>query len=206
MAEETKKPKSTEERLLKAATREFSDYGLAGARVDRIAATAGVNKAMLYYHFGSKEKLYREVIGSHLAKVVRAVGDLLSSFDTLEDALQSLARAYAAMFSSSPDFVPLALRELASGGHHMRAAVEQVFSPAQIPQRLKSLIEEGIAEGRYRDVDPVHAVISFVGMNLHYLILAPVVHSLWGIKDEEQFRRDRSEQVVDLFLHGLLAR
>ncbi len=206
MAEETKKSKSTEERLLKAAAREFSAHGLAGARVDRIAAAAGVNKAMLYYHFGSKEKLYREVIGNHLAGVVRAVGETLSSSDTLEDALQSLTRAYAAMFSSNPDFVPMALRELASGGHHIRAAIEQVFSPAQIPQRLKSLIEQGIEEGRYRDVDPVHAVISFVGMNLHYLILAPVVHSLWGIKNETQFREERAEQVVDLFLHGLLAR
>src|ERR1700754_2070726 len=45
-------------RILAAAKNEFAAYGLAGARVDRIAAEAGANKRMLYYHVGNKEDLY----------------------------------------------------------------------------------------------------------------------------------------------------
>ena len=45
-------------KILDAAVQEFSANGLAGARMERIAALAGVNKALLYYHFDSKEKLY----------------------------------------------------------------------------------------------------------------------------------------------------
>ena len=48
----------TRGRILDAALREFSDKGLAGARTERIATAAGVNKALLYYYFESKEKLY----------------------------------------------------------------------------------------------------------------------------------------------------
>src|ERR1035441_5320694 len=52
----------TRARILDAALTEFSGNGLAGARTERIAAAAGVNKALLYYYFDSKEKLYLETL------------------------------------------------------------------------------------------------------------------------------------------------
>ncbi|MEP6919267.1 MAG: helix-turn-helix domain-containing protein, partial [Acidobacteriota bacterium] len=52
----------TRQRLLKAAAAEFAARGFAGASVDRIARTARVNKAMIYYHFTSKAGLYREIL------------------------------------------------------------------------------------------------------------------------------------------------
>ena len=58
----TRDPEATKERILDAALREFSDKGIAGARVDAIAARANVNKRMLYYYFGSKEGLFREIL------------------------------------------------------------------------------------------------------------------------------------------------
>ena len=51
-------------RILEAAVREFSENGLAGARTERIAEAAGVNKALLYYYFQSKEALYAAALES----------------------------------------------------------------------------------------------------------------------------------------------
>ncbi|MEV0713604.1 TetR family transcriptional regulator [Asanoa sp. NPDC050611] len=51
----------TRRRLVEAAYREFAAHGVAGARVDRVAATAGVNKALIYFHFGNKEGLFTAV-------------------------------------------------------------------------------------------------------------------------------------------------
>jgi TetR/AcrR family transcriptional regulator len=61
-------PEATKRRILDAALQEFSAKGISGARVDAIAARAGVNKALLYYYFGSKEDLFREVLGQPLAE------------------------------------------------------------------------------------------------------------------------------------------
>jgi len=52
-------PEGMRIRILEAAKQEFAAHGLAGARVDRIAANAGANKRMLYYHIGNKEDLPR---------------------------------------------------------------------------------------------------------------------------------------------------
>src|SRR5512146_2701011 len=54
--------RATRETILAAATREFATRGYAGAGVDRIARQAGVNKAMIYYHFASKAGLYAAIL------------------------------------------------------------------------------------------------------------------------------------------------
>ncbi|GIF75534.1 TetR family transcriptional regulator [Asanoa siamensis] len=51
----------TRRRLVEAAYREFAAHGIAGARVDRIAAAAGANKALIYFHFGNKDGLFTAV-------------------------------------------------------------------------------------------------------------------------------------------------
>jgi AcrR family transcriptional regulator len=61
------------ERLLEAATAEFAAYGIAGARVDRVSAAAGVNKAQMYGWFGSKEGLFEAVFARHLHRIVDVV-------------------------------------------------------------------------------------------------------------------------------------
>lgn len=64
---------ATKARLLDAARAEFSQYGLAGARVDRIAAAAAANKRLIYVYFGSKDELFDLVIERCLASAAEAV-------------------------------------------------------------------------------------------------------------------------------------
>jgi AcrR family transcriptional regulator len=63
----------TKELLLAAATAEFSSKGLAGARVDRIAAAAGVNKERIYQYFGKKDELFDAVLAAELVRVMTEV-------------------------------------------------------------------------------------------------------------------------------------
>jgi AcrR family transcriptional regulator len=65
--------RATKELLLAAATEEFSEYGLAGARIDRIAERAGANKRLLYVYFGEKDKLFDAVIERHSGRYAEAV-------------------------------------------------------------------------------------------------------------------------------------
>ena len=59
----------TRQRILDAAAREFAAYGLAGARTEAIATAAGVNKALLYYYFASKDALYQAALEDISARV-----------------------------------------------------------------------------------------------------------------------------------------
>lgn len=64
---------ATEARIIAAATAEFAEYGLAGGRVDRIAAAAVTNKAQLYHYFGSKERLFDTVFDRYVQRNLETV-------------------------------------------------------------------------------------------------------------------------------------
>lgn len=73
---------ATKALLLLAATEEFAEYGLAGARIDRIADLAGANKRLIYVYFGDKDRLFDAVVADQAQAVVKAVpltdGDLVT--------------------------------------------------------------------------------------------------------------------------------
>src|SRR3954465_9937812 len=80
----------TRAKILDAALREFSANGLAGARMDQIASIAGVNKALLYYHFDSKENLYVAAVEMISAKILdRSMAVFLSGTSAGERVLRA---------------------------------------------------------------------------------------------------------------------
>jgi AcrR family transcriptional regulator len=92
---------ATRRRVLDAATAEFAARGIAGARVDRIAAAARSNKAQMYAYFGSKEGLFDAVLALHL-------GQILDAAPLTADDLPGYAvRIYDAHLAN-PEFVRLA--------------------------------------------------------------------------------------------------
>ncbi len=199
-------PEGSAGKILRAARAEFSKYGLAGARVDRIAEKSGINKAMIYYHFGSKEKLYQEVIGYHLSRIADFIGHASTEAADPEQMLAKISDFYQDMFLHSADFRPIFLRELAEGGGRLKDAFASVFAEKNIQLKMKAIIDRGKKEGMFRNIDSIHAIISFVGMNIFYLIAAPIVNQMWEIKDAEKFIQKRKKTVPDLFLYGLLER
>ena len=90
--------------LLDAGQGEFAEKGFAGARVDVIAARAGVNKQLISYYFGSKQGLYDAVAERRRA--------LVAEFDTPAASLPELARRYARAFRDHPDIERIFLREM----------------------------------------------------------------------------------------------
>jgi AcrR family transcriptional regulator len=194
------------EKILLSARKEFAEYGLAGARVDRIASRAGVNKAMIYYYFRSKENLYQTVISQQLSQVRILAEEIITTEVNPESLLLRLAELYNSLLENQEDLVPIFLREVASGGERIRRTLKQIITGKGLGKKVKEIIEQGRKRGLFRDVDTKQAIISFMGMNMFYLIMAPIVNSVWEIKDGKKFRKKRPSEVVDLFLHGLKKR
>jgi len=71
------KNNQTKERILAAALDEFACHGFAGTRVDQIARAAGVNKAMIYYHFANKEELFNELFRQEMEQLKLELGEVL---------------------------------------------------------------------------------------------------------------------------------
>ena len=147
--------------ILATATREFSEKGLSGARVDSIAARTGINKRMIYYYFGSKEGLYRAVLErcyGHIRMSESAV-----ELDSLppEEALRQHVRITFDYHNMHPDFIRLVMNENIHQGAHISELASIRTRNRAVIRTLRSLLDRGIEAGLFRsDVDPVELHMS----------------------------------------------
>src|SRR3954464_3838525 len=110
----------TRESLLEAATRIFQADGFAGARVDEIARQAGANKALIYYHFRSKEGLYEAVLAQLFAPALLEIDHLQASEPDPRRRLHALYSGFARRFVETPALPHIMLREVLSGGRALQ--------------------------------------------------------------------------------------
>jgi TetR/AcrR family transcriptional regulator len=160
------------EQILDAAALEFSERGYAGARVDRIARRARVNKAMLYYHFGSKQSLYRALLRWIFS---RAADRLLPIAALAVPADEKVARVIAAVaaFTAEHAFFPaIMLREVADGGVHLDPDTLQAL--ARVPMVVGGVVQQGVADGTLRRVHPMSAYFSMLAPIVFYLAGTPI--------------------------------
>ncbi len=195
----------TKEKILAAALEDFGEHGLSGARVDRIAQNAGVNKAMIYYHFNSKENLYREVIRKHLIRNITAMRGHLEMGD-FELVLTTVSETYFQMFNQRESMSRLLLREMAHSGGPVTDEIIKGISESRLPEQVLSVMADGVESGALRDVNLRQAWVSFISMNLGYFLLSPFINRILNITEPEQFLAERKTAVVDLFLNGVIAR
>ncbi len=165
-------PGGSRERLLAAAAAEFAARGFDGAKVDRIAARARVNKAMLYYHFRSKAALYRQVLHDVFGEVAAAVADATPPRDPPEERIRRFVAAVAAVAASRPHFPAIWLREIAEGGRHVGPDV--VAEIGGILRTLGRILDDGRRRGRFRRLHPFIVQTGIVGPLLFFAASAAV--------------------------------
>jgi TetR/AcrR family transcriptional regulator len=158
--------------ILAAAALEFAARGFAGARVDRIARRARVNKAMLYYHFKSKERLYRTLLRRMFTRAAQRIQANVASGDAPADKVDRAIAAIAAFIEEHRSFAAIMLREVAEGGARLdRDTLEAL---AAVPRAVATIVEDGIAAGAFRPVHPLFAYFSMLAPIVFFLAAAPI--------------------------------
>jgi len=162
-------PEATRRALLAAATRLFAERGFDAVPIGAVAAEAGVNKALISYHFGGKRGLYRAILVSSFAELA---ADLKAAEAEGRDAartLRALLLRFARVRERRPEFPVLFVREVLSHG------VEPAVQPhiAEIIGVTQRVARRGMREGVFRRVDPIAMHFALFGSLVYYLATEP---------------------------------
>jgi AcrR family transcriptional regulator len=160
------------DRILDAASSVFAEKGFAGARVDDIAACAGINKAMLYYHVGDKTALYSAVLLRNFERVRVALDEALATGGSTRSRLEAVITALTRMVQRHPDHPRMMLREIASGAASLEPEV--LAAMLEVVGVVRALIAEGTAAGEFRAIDPVLTHLTLVGAVVFLNATAPI--------------------------------
>lgn len=205
----TKKKKTAETeldargRILAAAAEVFAEIGFAGARVDEIAERAGVNKAMLYYHVGDKEKLYSTILTETVDRVPPILRAAIAEKDTPAQKLQCVLETLSTLPQSNPHFVPIMLREIATGGATLPD--EMLIRMAGIFGVVAEVLGEGVKKKDFRRTDPLLTHVTLIGSMIFLIASQPVrarMAKLVGVEHTHTYE-DLARHTSDLVLKGL---
>lgn len=176
----------TRTRILDAATQEFSANGLAGSRTERIAETAGVNKALLYYYYRSKNDLYTAALEAVAARVAESSMAVLGLECSAGERLLRFTLNHFDRIYSQPDFQTLMQQEMIrlrkGESNAMSPLVEKLFKP--MVDKVFALANDGIGSGELIPVESSQLMYGALGPNVFYFLSAPMMRL---IREDDAF-------------------
>jgi len=167
--------------LIAAAVAEFARKGFAGARVDEIAAAAGVNKQLVYHYFDSKQGLYLVALESVYAEIREKEQKLsLGALEPMEAMVQLVGFSFDYL-AEHPEFIALLTDENRSQGSHIMASerLQKMHSP--FIEMLEATLERGVAAGVFRaDFDAINLYISIAGISYFFFSNNHTLSAIFG--------------------------
>jgi AcrR family transcriptional regulator len=201
----------TEQRILDAAHAVFLRRGTAGARMQEIAAEAGVNKALLHYYFRSKERLAEAVFQRVARRVLPPVFGILGSTDPIEAKVEQVVRHYMTAFQESPYMPGYVLCEL---NHHPQRILRLMESVTGVPfdgfvprvlTILGEQIEARVRAGEMRPITAAQFAVNLISLCLFPFAASPLlkVGFGWGQEGFDAFIAERRKELPVFFLNAL---
>ena len=191
---------ATREALLDAATLVFAEQGFAGARVDEIAARAGVNKALIYAYYGDKTGLYRAVLTAHLDEFADPVFSKAVASETgPRRALEDIVRRFFRLLIKNRSFARLLAWDLLSNDKSGRNVILESAGP--LLELISELVDRGRATGELRpSADPELFRSALFSLAVGYVLQ----HSAMSLARERSGQIRTDGQFVEYLCRTLL--
>jgi TetR/AcrR family transcriptional regulator len=164
--------------ILKAAERVYAERGLAGARTEAIATAAGVNKALLYYYFKSKDDLYQAVVGSQVREFQQRAREILSAKGPAGPVLLRYVGYHFDFIGTHPHYPRIFQRMMMESDRRLERLVREHSMP--LKNLLVALLARGMKSGEFRRLNKGHTIVSISGLTTHYFNIAPAFRMITG--------------------------
>jgi TetR/AcrR family transcriptional regulator len=198
----------TREMILDGAMQEFSERGFDGARIDQIALRAGVNKNLLYHHYGNKDGLFSALLERMYEKLRERQQDLELRDKDPVDAIRRLVIFTGKVWVQYPEFLRLLQSENLNGGRHVAASAKISLLYEPLLDTLNELLARGRELKQFRDdVDPVDLYISISALTAHYINNRHTFEAIFGHALMSPPRvKQRLEHAADMVVAYLTAK
>lgn len=196
--------KASQRRILKAALKEFSEHGLAGARIDVIAERAQVSKPMIYSYFGDKNELYKAALRESYVQIRSGERKLDTVGMTPEEAIRELVRFTLEHFISKPWFISMLNTENMLGGQSIRQIEDVADIQSPLVNSLDDILKRGAAEGQFRaGVDPVEFYITIASLCYFPVSNRHTLRSVFGVAIDDDWLARKADEASDMLISYL---
>jgi AcrR family transcriptional regulator len=193
--------------ILAAARDEFAEFGLGGARMDRIAERAGLNKRLIYYYFADKETLFQAVLELAYRDIRTEEAKLHLADLEPATAVRRLIEFTWDYYLAHPEFITLLNSANLHKARHLAESKRARELNSPLIETLAAVLERGRREGSFRGgIDPVQLYVSIAGLSYFYLSNSYTLSAIFG-RDllAAKARSERLSHMTDVILGYLIA-
>jgi len=191
------------ERILKAADRVFGEMGFDAATVRRIAEISKTNKALIHYHFNSKEGLFESVLDQYFEELSDNLQKTLIADRSLPDRMNRLFDRYIEFLEKNKNFIHIIHREM-NGGKQMQRVINHMVPLFQLVLRG---MREAYPATRSGELSAEHLLISGYGMIITYFTCSGIVQKLIGsdpmLPKNLQIRKNHLYRMFEVIVDAL---
>jgi AcrR family transcriptional regulator len=192
--------------ILAAARNEFAEHGLAGARMERIAERAELDKRLIYYYFENKDSLFRAVLEETYLDIRAAERQLRLTDLPPAQALRTLTEFTWNYYLEHPEFLTLLNSANLHRARHLQGSKRARELNSPLIRTLGEVLERGRADGVFRGgVDPMQLYISIAGLSYFYLGNTHTLSAIFGRNLlSPKARNERLSHICDVILGYVL--
>ncbi len=198
-----KSDSDTEEKILEAARKIFTQRGYFGTRMQEIANEAGINKAMLHYYYRSKDHLFETIFRESAKRIFSQVLAEINEQDTFEGLIRTFMMKYTKIVMENRYLPAFVLHEI----NHNPERLKDIFDEAinlDLGYFL-SIIGKEMSHDKYIEIDPRNLIINMLSLCIFPVIGAPLFRHKMKMSEEEynEFLRKRADFLPDYFVNSL---
>ena len=195
---------STEEKIMQAAKKLFTQKGFAATRTRDIAKEAGINLALLNYYFRSKEKLFDIVMIDNFRQFIKGISiHLLHDASTVEEKIQRIVTAYIDFLNNHPDLPIFIINEIRGNSSRITQQINEEVAPLRA--HMFRQIQEAGRQGKITPIDPFHFIANLIGLTVFPYVGRPILQRVTGV-DDQQFRNfmEERKKLVPLWINAIM--
>ncbi|MCB0632467.1 MAG: TetR/AcrR family transcriptional regulator [Saprospiraceae bacterium] len=173
---------TTKEKIKLAAKEIFIQKGFAGARMEDISKASGINKALLHYHFTSKENLFEQIFDEAFFEIMPRLHAVLLTEGEVMDKIDAFVDEYIATIRQNPHIPLFVIHELSQAPDRF---LQKIKSHPGLPN-VASLIMEvmtAMEEGKIRSYPPLHLVMNVLSMCVFPFVARPIIRTVMQVDD-----------------------
>lgn len=200
---EKKKFAETQETILIAARQIFAKKGLAGARMQEIADSAGINKALLHYYYRNKETLFEQVFHEALQKIFRPLGSFLSDDSELFQKIRNICRLYNEFLIEYPFIPNFVMNEINSDPSRILNLLD-LEGVSEGRKKTLQQVDEAIKLGKIRSIDPEELILNIISLSIFPFLSRPVfAEFLYKDENMDEVLKLRADRVSDFIIQSI---
>ncbi len=193
------------EGLLLAARELMTEKGLPAVTVREIAERAGVQPALVNYHFGGKDGLLRSVLASVSEEMAQRIQEVTTGLGSIEERVHELLHGVVEALTANPYAPRLMVEQVLFADDGVIDDFVERFARPNLAA-IHALLDDGLASGVLRRVDSRFLVPFMFGSCLFIFLHAPVLRRLYGIDEiDSDLAREFADQFAALVMHGIAA-